>query len=419
MSSNQAMAGQGQRRRIALIAAADFDALIFSKPLCQELARHGYENLYTFSPVGPYAAELKTIPGVHIPIQMERFVAPLADLRYIWRVYRHLRRGRFDAVITFTTKPNIYAAPMAKLAGARQVVLAVRGLGATFGQAHTLGERLVNGVAARLYRIACRLGNRVWFTNRNDLAMFAKRGYVAQQKILLTRNAIDLEVFSAPISPARLQQLRQELKLREDERAVIMVARLIWTKGVGEFVEAARLLYRKLPQLRFLLVAPYEPGSPGSVPVEYIRAAERDANFTWLGFRKEVVELYAVAELAVLPSYYKEGGYPRALLEPMARGKPVIAADTEDCRGPVEHGRNGYLVPPRDGQALAEAIAKIMLQPEIAQEFGRRSLDKVRAEFDVRNVARQVLTELGLIDAQGAGPESKLSPDRLDGLTYG
>jgi N,N'-diacetylbacillosaminyl-diphospho-undecaprenol alpha-1,3-N-acetylgalactosaminyltransferase len=391
----------GQSRRIALIAAADFDALIFSKPLCHELARHGYENLYTFSPVGLYAEELKTIPGVHIPIKMERFVAPLADLRYMWRIYRLLRRGRFETVITFTTKPNIYAAPMAKLAGTRQIVLAVRGLGATFSQAHTPGEWLVNALSSRFYRIACGLGSQVWFTNRNDMEMFLSRRYVTQQKILLTRNAIDLEVFAAPVSAEHLQQLREELKMREGERAVIMVARLIWTKGVGEFVEAARLLSEQMPLVRFLLVAPYEPGSPGTVPEEYVRAAERTANFSWLGFRKDVVELYALADLAVLPSYYKEGGYPRALLEPMAQGKPVIAADTDDCRGPVEHGRNGYLIPPKNVHALADAIAKLMADRALAQEFGRRSFDKVRAEFDVKSVAHQVLTRLALIDGRG------------------
>src|SRR5215469_15118985 len=112
-------------KRIALIVATDFDALFYSKPLCRELARNGYENLYTFSSVGQYAEELRTIPGIHIPIEMERFVAPLADLRYMWRIYRLLRRGHFDTVITFTTKPNIYAAPMAKLAGVCEIVLAV------------------------------------------------------------------------------------------------------------------------------------------------------------------------------------------------------------------------------------------------------------------------------------------------------
>jgi N,N'-diacetylbacillosaminyl-diphospho-undecaprenol alpha-1,3-N-acetylgalactosaminyltransferase len=289
---------------------------------------------------------------------------------------------------------------MAKLAGVSQIVLAVRGLGATFGQAHTPGERLVNAVASRSYRIACGLGSRVWFINPNDLAVFLRRRYVTQQKSLLTSNGIDLEVFATPVSAQRLQQLREELKMHAGERAVIMVARIIWTKGVGEFVEAARLLAERMPQVRFLLVGPHEPGSPGEVPEEYVRAAERTANFSWLGFRKDMVELYALADLAVLPSYYKEA-YPRALLEPMAQAKPVIAADTDGCRDPVEHGRNGYLVPPKDAHALAEAIAKLMMDPDLAQEFGRCSLEKVRAEFDVKSVSREVLARLALIDGSG------------------
>jgi len=406
--------GQEPSTRIAVVAAADFDALIFSKPLCQELARCGYEKLYTFSPVGAYTEELKTIPGTHIPIPMERFVAPAADLRYLFRIYRHLRRGQFDTVITFTTKPNIYAAPMARLAGARQVVLAVRGLGATFSRGNTIRERLVYAIAQRLYRTACHLGTWVWFTNRNDLSIFLNRRYVTPKRSLLTKNAIDLEIFGSDISPSRLEQLREELKMAARERAVIMVARLIWSKGVGEFVEAAKLLAKRIPWIRFLLVAPHEPGSPGTVPEEYIRAAECSANFTWLGFRKNVVELYELADLAVLPSYYKEGGYPRALLEPMARGRPVIAADTEDCRGPVEHGRNGYLIPPKNPHALAETIEKIMTDRELAKQFGRRSLEKVRAEFDVRTVAREVLRGLGLINEYRAQDRAQLAAVGFD-----
>lgn len=389
----------GREHRIALVAPDDFCAIIFCKPLCEELRRCGYQSLHTFSPVGTYAAELAGIPGVHTPIAMERFIAPIADARYIWQLFRHLRQGRFDTVITFTTKPNAYGVPVAKLAGVRNVVAAVRGLGAAFSPPEGLADRAVSAFVGALYHLACRLSNRVWFTNRNDLALFAQRGYVNPKKALLTKNGIDLESFSQEVvSSARIAQLRKELGMDDSEQAVIMVARLIWSKGVGEFVEAARSLRERLPRLRFLLIAPAEAGSPGSVPVDYVRTAERQANFTWLGFRKDVVDLYALSELAVLPSYYKEGGYPRALLEPMALGKPVIAADTDDCRGPVEPGRNGYLVPARDARALAEAIAKIIEDDRLRAEFGRRSLEKVRSEFDVRRVAREVIAKLGLLN---------------------
>jgi glycosyltransferase involved in cell wall biosynthesis len=122
----------------------------------------------------------------------------------------------------------------------------------------------------------------------------------------------------------------------------------------------------------------------------------QQGSLQWLGFRKDVLELYALSDVAVLPSYYKEGGYPRALLEPMALAKPVIAADTDDCKGPVRHGENGFLVPPGDGKALAERIEELFKDPALRARFGSRSLEIMREEFDDRIVGMQVLAEMGL-----------------------
>ena len=107
-----------------------------------------------------------------------------------------------------------------------------------------------------------------------------------------------------------------------------------------------------------------------------------------------MLELYAISDLSVLPSYYKEGGYPRALLEAMALGKPVIAADTCDCKGPVEHGVNGYIVKPGDSQSLVNAIMEIMSNDSMRKSFGSRSLEKMNSEFDDRIVAKEVLENI-------------------------
>ena len=104
-------------------------------------------------------------------------------------------------------------------------------------------------------------------------------------------------------------------------------------------------------------------------------------------------ELYSLSDLAVLPSYYKEGGHPRGLLEPMSMGKPVIAADTVDCRSPVEHGKNGYLVPIKDPEALASAIEDLMKDALKRKEFGEYSRKKVLAEYDEGVVIKQMFGE--------------------------
>ena len=175
-----------------------------------------------------------------------------------------------------------------------------------------------------------------------------------------------------------------------------MVARLIKQKGVLEFADAALLLSKTMPDIRFFLIAPEEPFNSSMVSPALIRRMEALSNLTWLGFRKDVRELYALSDLAVLPSYYKEEGYPRALFEAMAFCKPVIAADTPECRGPVENGCNGYLVPPRDSKALAHAIEKILINPELSKKMGEHSLTRMKKEFDDNLVLKKLILEMNI-----------------------
>ena len=347
--------------KIAFVTPDDLSTIIFCKTFAAMLKELGGFDVCTISAIGRYQAELASVASRHIAVDMERFVEPVNDLRYFLTLYRIFRRERFDLVVTFTTKPNIYGALAARRARIPGIVVAVRGLGQAFNDSRSVRGWALRYVVGRLYRASCRASRRVWFTNPNDRAYFVSRGIVDSDKTFVTRNAIDLQDFSMEaLDEERRRTLRTELGLTADSRVVIMVARMIRPKGVREFAEAARLLRHRRPSIKFLLVAPLEPDSPHAIPESYIRDMERQANLAWLGFRKDVRDLYALAHLAVLPSYYKEGGYPRALLEPMALGKPVIAADTDDCKGPVEEGKNGFLVPTRDPGALADRIERIL-----------------------------------------------------------
>ena len=251
---------------------------------------------------------------------------------------------------------------------------------------------------ALLYRLVGKLCNKIWFTNPDDLNYFLSKGLVTRAKSLLTSNAIDIKYFSpAAVSAKKLGQLRQELGLPASGRVVVMVGRMIWSKGIREFIEASQLLKGNFPQVTFLLVGPLDRGTPYGVPEEYLRGSEKSGNFRWLGFRRDVRELYALADLAVLPSYYPEGGYPRAVLEPMALGKPVITTDTPGCRAPVAPGQNGFLIPPRDSRALAEAMATLLQDESLRQEFGQCSRRKVEREFDERLVTNKIIKEISAL----------------------
>lgn len=387
--------------KIACITPDDLSTLIFCKTLSRLLAKRGVE-LVTISggveglPAAMYREELhRELVSTHIDIPMRRFISPARDLVYFFRLYRVLRRERCSAVITFTTKPNIYGQLAASLAGTPLRVMAVRGLGRMFNTPFNTKERMLQSLMTELYRVSCFIADKVWFTNCGDRTDFMSKGFVSEEKTFLSRNAVDLTDFCMErIAPESVKTLREGFGLSSGDKVVIMVARLIEQKGVREFAQAAVMLRERMPDLHFFLVAPEEPDNPSVVPVAFIREMEARSNLRWLGFRKDIRELYAMSDLSVLPSYYKEGGYPRALLEAMAYAKPVIAADTPECRGPVEDGCNGYLVPARDAEALSRAIEKIVANPDLSQKMSEHSLARMHNEFDDRLVFEALIREV-------------------------
>jgi glycosyltransferase involved in cell wall biosynthesis len=387
--------------KILCVTPDDLSTLIFCKTLSRLLAEKNIDFITVSGNVEGLGLEMydkevkKDIISKHISLPMKRFISPLHDIRYIVRLFGIIKKEKPSSVITFTTKPNIYGQVAALLAGVPLRVMAVRGLGRTFNDPRTYQERILKSVMTALYKISCKFSSRVWFTNPSDLSDFVSSNICSESKTFITKNAVDLKDFCLDnIDRLKLDSLRDEFGILKTDKIVIMVARLIEQKGIKEYARAAELLYTRYPQINFFLIAPEEPNNPSMVPVSFIREMEAKSNLKWLGFRKDVRELYALSDLAVLPSYYKEGGYPRALLEGMAYGKPVIAADTPDCKGPVVDGLNGYLVPPRDFLALGNAIEKILTDDDLQKQMGTYSLKLMKEEFDDTQVFTSVIDKV-------------------------
>lgn len=384
--------------KIAFVCPDGHSIMLFCTGILKTLKDIADAEVYVLCAPGPYRKDIEALGVTCVHVDCYRFISPVRDCRYFLSLYRVFRREQFDLVINFSTKPNIYGTPAAWLAGVKKVVVHVVGLGSAFSQAVNAKGRIVKQIFVRLYHLTFRLGTKVWFTNKNDLEYFLQRHMIDRDKAVLTRNYLNIDKFSpGSVSAAELLELKQELRIAEGERVVVMVARMIWPKGIREYAEAAELLKDRHPHIRFFLVAPLEIGSPDAVPESYIAEKEKTANLKWLGFRDEVKKIYALADLAVLPSYYKEGGYPLGLLEPMAMGKPVITADCIDCRGAVENGKNGLLVPARDSKALAEAILTIVEDKTKADSYGQYSRLKIETEFDEKKVIAQAFRDIGFV----------------------
>ena len=173
----------------------------------------------------------------------------------------------------------------------------------------------------------------------------------------------------------------------------MVVARLVWCKGVKEFIEAAAIVMSRRPDLRFLLVGPSARGHPDSVPDSYLKGKTTENCRVVTNFREDIREILSISDVVALPTYFREG-VPRVLLEALALGKPVVTTDNPGCRETVDNGENGYLVPVRSSQALAEAIMKLMEDELCGKRFGQRSRRKAEREFDERLVVSRILTDL-------------------------
>ncbi len=379
---------------IALIMVDDFSMWLFRKGLIRGLVERGAE-VVVITPDGPYVPLLRDLGARHVPVPMQRFVTPGRDLLLFLELYRVLKRLRPDIVHTMTVKPNIYGTLAARLAGIPRTVGLVSGLGYPFSRNRSRRVRIIRFIVSRMCRFAFRFSERVWCQNREDMEQIIAEGILRRRQALLIRGGgINLREFApGVVPPEALDRLRREFGYGPDDPVVVLVlARMISTKGVREFVEASRILAERHPRARFLLAGPSEPTSPDAVPESELRAAE-GPNFRWTGFRRDIREITALADVVTLPSCYREG-IPRSLLEGLALGKPVVTTDNVGCRETVEDGRNGFLVPVRNAKALADAIGRLLSNPGLRRSFGERSRRKAEAEFDEDPIVDRVWREL-------------------------
>jgi len=381
--------------KIALVAPDDFSIWHFRKYLIKALKERGC-NVYAISTAGEYVGLIESLGAVHIPVEMNRFMSPMKDLKFLMALYDIFRTEKFDIVHNFTIKPNIYSAIAARVAGIKKIIGSVTGLGFVYSDNSELKLRRLRPVINKLYWLGFKLSDKVWFQNADDLAFFVSSHLIDKQKaVIIKGSGVNLqEYWLYSLDSNKIVELKKELGANALTKFVVMVvARVVWSKGVREFIEASEILKEKYPFTKFILVGPIEKGSPLSVPQEYLREKEKSENFQWLGFRKDIKEILTLSDLVVLPSYYREG-IPRSLLEAMALEKPIITTNSVGCKEVVEDGKNGYLIPIKDSKALADAIEVLINDDKKRADFGRYSRLKAEKEFDEKVVVDRIIKEL-------------------------
>lgn len=363
--------------KVLLAANTDWYLYNFRLPLAEALRGHGHEVVLV-SPPGRYASRLVEAGFRWIPFPFRRFgVNPFSELRTLVRWLRLYRRERPDLVHHFTIKCVLYGSIATRLAGIRSVVNGVTGLGYVFIK-REWRARMLRPIVGVLYRLALG-GTHIIFQNEDDRRRFRETGLVSASRSHLVRGSgVDIR---------RLVPCGRECG--GQRRTVLFASRLLWAKGIGEFVEAARLVRRNYPDVVFRIAGDVDQENPDTVSLAVIEQWKAEGQVEFLGHRDDMQFLLQQADVVVLPSYRE--GVPRILVEAAACGLPLVAADVPGCRDIVRHGMNGFLVPVRDSGALARAIETLLADDDLCLKMGEVSRKIACEEFSEERVISETL----------------------------
>ncbi len=311
-----------------------------------------------------------------IPLS-RRGTKPGQELATLWALFKLYRALKPDLVHHLTIKPVLYGGAVARLLGL-PAVSTVTGLGQVF-IAEGLLARLLRGLVKRAYRFAA--GHRrcrVIVQNPDDGKVLVGSGAVPARNLTLVRGSgVSLAEFPVTPDPGGVP-------------LIVLPARLIWDKGVAEFVAAARALRDRGLAARFALVGDTKPSNPRAVPQRDLEAWHDEGVVEWWGRRTDMPAVLQSCHIVCLPSSYGEG-VPKVLLEAAASGRPIVASDIAGCREVVHEGENGFLVSIGDHPGLVQALRLLIEDSDLRQRLGARSRAIVEDGLSEDEVVRQTL----------------------------
>jgi len=341
----------------------------FRLPLAKALRDRGDEVIFLSPPSedGPYDQTLMDAGFKWKPFAFSRKgMNPFHDGQSILELTRVYQEMKPDLVHHFTIKPVLYGSIAARFAGVPYVVNSITGLGYIFADP-SLKVKIVRQLVKLLYKFGTRNAFMI-FQNPEDRTLFHEKGWVPYDRSALIRGSgANIDIF-------------QPTPLPNGTPTVTLAARLIYDKGVKEFVEASRLLKQKGVNVIFRLVGTPYKDNPNSVKEEEIQQWVDEGLVEYLGWSEDMISVYHSTTIMCQPSSYREG-LPKTLLEAAACGRPLIATDIPGCREIVRTGVNGVLIPVQNPQALADAIEELVNQRELCIQYGLNGRKIVEQEF--------------------------------------
>ncbi len=360
--------------KFILVSPKNRTAYNFRGDLIKEIIANGYEVIVT----GPNRDNVEKIEALgarfaEIPMN-KNGVNPVKDLAYQRALKTLFDKEKPDAVLGYTSKPVIYGSIAAKRAGVKKITAMITGLGYAFTQ-KTLKARIIRLIMIMLYKPALKCAHTVVFQNPDDRDEVIRLKLVKPEKCrVVNGSGVNMERFKPLPYPETM--------------TFFMLARVMYAKGIREYLRAAEIVKEKYPDVQFMLLGACE-GIQDSISRKDLQKYIDDGTITYFGETDDVAPYYGKCSVFVLPSYREGTG--RVILEAMATKRPIIATDVAGCRETVRNGVTGFLVPAKDSEALAEKMIWFIEHPEKIPEMGEASLAYCEEKYDVRKVNANML----------------------------
>ncbi len=363
---------------IAISANTSWYLYNFRKNTILALIGQGYQVL-AIAPQDEYSAKLSELGCKFIHINIDQGgTNPIRDIQTFFSFFRLYKNKNIDVVLNFTPKNNIYSTLAACFNGT-QSINNIAGLGILF-----VNESITSKVARFLYRVSQSKASKLFFQNEDDRTLFLDKKITTNVPTdRLPGSGVDLTRFILMPAPD------------DNKVKFLLIARMLYDKGIGQYVEAAKALKEKyVNKVEFQLLGFLDVSNPSAVSKLDMQAWVDEGIINYLGTSDSVEQYIAKVDCMVLPSYYREG-VPKSLLEAGAMGKPIVTTDNVGCRETVDDGINGYLCEPRSSESLTEKLELIInMTHEQRLEMGQKSRQKMQNEFDEKIVIKKYLVAI-------------------------
>lgn len=362
-------------KKLCILTNTDWYFMLHRKDIALEAKQKGWD-VTVLSPDTGYQAEIKDLGLKPKPITMTRAGLNIfEELKTVWHLYRCYRKERPDVVHHVGMKAILWGTLAAKLAGVPGVVNAVNGLGEFFSGGM---NRLLVITMIRVQRwLLRRDGVRVIFQNHDDKKFYTDNKIIEESQVRYIKGS-GVSLTKYPFSPER----------EEGKIIVMLTARMIVDKGIFTLTQAAEKLRKNYEdKVEFWLVGGTD-NHPRAITEEQLKSVCDGSYIKWLGYQTDLVTLFKQCHIVALPSYYMEG-LPKVLIEANAIGRPIITTDWRGCRDAVDDEVNGFLIPIKNPDALADKLQHLFDHPALRINMGKNAREKAEREFDINIVVQK------------------------------